>query len=145
MGQRERRTRSREAAFQSRRRYPRLHLDVDWFVESKGCSTLGRGLELSPRGALLPLTCIGPFADAVTLYVSLPSRPRMFKALGHAVARRAAGWAIRFTQVSSDDLTLLASELLAAHGLSAVPNLTRRFSKYETLEAWRWRDSPWAG
>jgi hypothetical protein len=66
----------------------------------------------------------------------------MFKATGLAVARRAAGWAIRFTAVAADDLTLLARELLAAHGLAAVPNLTRKFSKYEQLESWRWRDSP---
>lgn len=142
MAQGERRTRSREPAFHSRRRYPRLHLDVDWFVESKGCSTLGRGLQLSPRGALLPLACVGPFADEVTLYVSLASRPRMFKAVGLAVARRAAGWAIRFTSVAADDLALLAQELLSAHGLVAVPNLTRKFSKYERMEPWRWRDSP---
>jgi hypothetical protein len=37
---------------------------------------------------------------------------------------------------------LLANALLGAHGLLAVPNLTRKFSKYEQMESWRWRDSP---
>jgi hypothetical protein len=139
MGQGERRTRSCEAAFQSRRRDPRLQLDVDWFVESKGCSTLGRGLQLSVRGALLPLTCVGPFAEEVTLYLALPSRPRMFKALGVALACRAAGWAIRFNNVTADDLALLAQEF---PGLVAAPNLNRTFRKYERMDPWRPRDSP---
>ena len=70
----ERRTRPRAAGYLQRRRYPRLSLDVDWFVESEGCSTLGRGLEISPRGAMLPLTCIGKFSSEVILYVALPGR-----------------------------------------------------------------------
>src|SRR5690242_21778655 len=97
----DRRSRRREFSMtHSRRRYPRLHLDVDWFVESNGCSTLGRGLEISPRGALLPVTCIGQFSSAVTLHVALQSRPRMFKAKGLAMTRRERGWAIVFRDVS---------------------------------------------
>src|SRR3954471_22869775 len=96
----DRRQRRREFSMtHSRRRYPRLFLDVDWFVESEGCSTLGRGLEISPRGALLPVTCKGSFSATVTLHVALGARARMFKAKGVATARAGRGWAILFREV----------------------------------------------
>jgi hypothetical protein len=131
----------------TRRRYPRLHLDVDWFVESsalagRGCSTLGRGLEISPRGALLPVTCIGQFSSDVTLHVALPSRPRMFKAHGVAIARRARGWAIEFRDVSPEDLQLLAMTLIEEHGVAAVPSLERKYARFLGFEARYLRDSP---
>jgi hypothetical protein len=126
----------------TRRRYPRLHLDVDWFVHSMGCSTLGRGLEISPRGALLPVTCIGPFAPDVTLHVALPSRPRMFKAVGVAIARRARGWAIEFRDVSLEDLQLLAMTLIEAHGVAAVPSLERKYARFLGFDTRYLRDSP---
>ncbi len=130
----DRRSRSREAAYHSRRRYPRLFLDVDWFVESRGCSTLGRGLEISPRGARLPVTCVGTFSEQVTLHVALPGRARMFKAKGHAVPRNERGWVIQFSDVAPEDLQLLAHALLDEYGLIALPNLERRFGRYAALE-----------
>ncbi len=130
----DRRLRSREAAYLQRRRYPRLALDVDWFVESDGCSTLGRGLEISPRGAMLPLTCIGKFSSEVTLYVSLPGRPKMFKARAHAAPRSERGWVIQFHEVSPEDLTLLARTLIEEHGLSALPSLERKYARFAGLE-----------
>ena len=136
----DRRTRRREDSANSRR-YPRLFLDVDWFVESDGCSTLGRGLELSPRGALLPVSCLAPLSTFVTLHVCLPSRPRMFRAKGQALARRASGWAIAFSEVSFDDLHLLASTLIDEYGAGAVPQLERKYSKFLTDEAAALRDS----
>jgi hypothetical protein len=138
----DRRHRRREfSMMHSRRRYPRLFLDVDWFVESHGCSTLGRGLEISPRGALLPVTCKGPFSTAVTLFVSLDARPRMFKAKGVAVAREGRGWAILFREVSAEDLHLLAMSLIEQHGLEAVPSLERKYSKFMGFEPRLLRDS----
>jgi hypothetical protein len=125
----------------SRRRYPRLFLDVDWFVESDGCSTLGRGLEISPRGALLPVTCIGRISSSVTLHVSLPARSKMFKAKGQASNRRERGWAIIFKHVSHEDLHLLAMELIAEHGLDAIPALERKYSKFIQFEDPAERDS----
>ncbi len=130
----DRRSRSRDAAYHSRRRYPRLFLDVDWFVESMGCSTLGRGLELSVRGARLPVTCVGTFSEQVTLYVALPGRARMFKARAHAQPKSERGWVIRFSEVASDDLQLLARTLIDEYGLIALPNLTRKFGRYAELE-----------
>lgn len=126
---------------QTRRRYPRLHLDVDWFVESDGCSTLGRGLEISPRGALLPVTCVGHFSSLVTLHVALPSRPKMLKAKGVATTRREQGWAIAFREISVEDLHLLAMTLIDQHGLEAVPSLERKYSKFMNVEARHLRDS----
>jgi hypothetical protein len=130
----ERRLSRREAAYLQRRRYPRLSLDVDWFVESDGCSTLGRGLEISPRGAMLPLTCIGRFSGGVTLYVALPGRARMFKARAHAAPRSERGWVIVFHEVSPEDLTLLARALIDQYGLSALPSLERKYARFAGLE-----------
>ncbi len=107
------------------RRYPRFHLDVDWFVESLGCSTLGRGLEVSVRGALLPLTCTSPFATEATLFLSLPLRERMFKA--RCTARQSErGWLLTFGEVAPDDLQVLGHTLVSAFGVAALPNLERR-------------------
>lgn len=118
----------------ARRRYPRLKLDVDWFVESQGCSTLGRGLEISPRGATLPVTCRSPFSRDVTLYVALPDRAKMFKAKGSAV-QRASGWAIVFREVELEDLNLLARTLIDEFGVEAVRGDDRPAPKPLGVEA----------
>ncbi len=130
----DRRTRRREAAYLQRRRYPRLALDVDWFVESEGCSTLGRGLEISPRGAMLPLVCVGKFSSEVTLYVALPHRAKMFTARAHAAPRSERGWVIQFHEVAPEDLCLLAKALIEQHGLGAVPGLERKYARFAGLE-----------
>lgn len=107
------------------RRYPRFHLDVDWFVESSGCSTLGRGLELSTRGALLPVTCTSPFVKDVTLYLSLPARMEMVKV--KCVAKHLArGWLLDFVELAPEDLVLLGHTLVTEFGVAALPNLERR-------------------
>ena len=98
----------------SRRRSPRVLFDVDWFVESLGCSALGRGLELNARGALLPLDCTGPFAHEVVLHVALPGRARMFRATGAATARAGKGWAIKFDRLPAEELRLLLRALEGA-------------------------------
>ena len=130
----DRRASRREPLYLARRRYPRVFLDVDWFVESRGCSTLGRGLEISPRGAHLPIDRTGDFDEKVTLYVSLPERPQMFKARGLAAPRPGArGWLIRFTEVSHDDLNLLARSLIEEYGLGALPALDRKYQRFTGL------------
>ena len=131
----DRRARLRQAAYLQRRRYPRLALDVDWFVESDGCSTLGRGLEISPRGAMLPLTCVGEFSSEVTLYVALPGRAKMFKARAYAAPRSERGWVIQFHEVALEDLTLLAHTLIEEHGIAALPSLERKYARFAGLEA----------
>lgn len=138
----DRRQQKREAMFHNRRRYPRLFLDVDWFLEADGCSTLGRGLEISPRGALLPIQRTATFSPSVVLYVCLPARPRMFKAQGLATPTEGdRGWLIRFTEVSGEDLTLLGSSLVDFYGLEAIPNLDRRFGRFTDLPRRAWRAS----
>lgn len=107
------------------RRYPRFHLDVDWFVESRGCSTLGRGLELSVRGVLLPVTCTSPFVAGVTLFLSLPAREAMFKARCSA-RQTARGWVLTFAEVAPEDLQLLGQTLLGEFGTVALPALEMR-------------------
>ncbi|MFZ5444572.1 MAG: hypothetical protein ACOZQL_31555 [Myxococcota bacterium] len=108
------------------RRYPRFHLDVDWFVESKGSSSLGRGVELSVRGALLPVACTSPFTTEVTLFLSLPARPQMFKARCSAQMLAGRGWFLRFEEIAPEDLQLLGHTLLSEFGTAALPNLERR-------------------
>ncbi len=129
----DRRQKSRVPAFHSRRRYPRLFLDVDWFVESDGCSTLGRGLEISLRSARLPVTCVGTFSQKVTLFVSLPGRAKMFKALGRAEAKSDRGWVIHFSSISDEDRGLLAATLIDEYGLVALPNQERKFGRFIPL------------
>jgi len=124
----------REPSTQSRRRYPRYHLDADWFVESSGCSTLGRRLEISVRSALLPVTCTSPFTPEVTLYLSLPARTKMFKARCSALMKP-QGWVLTFHEVLPDDLQLLGKTLISEHGLGALPNLSRRFGRFTDLPA----------
>ena len=106
------------------RRYPRFALDVDWFVESQGCSTLGRGLTLSVRGALLP--CRSPFEGEVTLFVSLPQRPEMFRATCQARHQEGRGWVLTFVEVTPEDLQLLGQVLLSEFGTAALPELEHR-------------------
>ncbi|MGV3624511.1 MAG: hypothetical protein ACO1OB_27070 [Archangium sp.] len=108
------------------RRYPRFNLDVDWFVESRGCSTLGRGLELSVRSALLPVTCTSPFMSDVTLYISLPARAQMFKARCTAKQQRGRGWVLQFAEIAPEDLQLLGHTLVSEFGVAALPNLENR-------------------
>ncbi len=121
-------TPTRKTAVQGRR-YPRFHLDVDWFVESKGSSSMGRGIELSVRGALLPVTCTSPFTEGVTLYLSLPQRPKMFKAKCSAATQSERGWVLRFEEIAPEDLQLLGHTLLTEFGVAALPNLERRVSQ----------------
>lgn len=118
-------TRKSSATFQGRR-YPRFHLDVDWFIVSDGCSTLGRGIELSVRGALLPVTCTSPFTDDVTLYLSLPLRPEMLKARCSASNASRRGWVLHFEEISPADLQLLGHTLVTEFGVAALPNLEHR-------------------
>ena len=107
------------------RRYPRFFLDLDWFVESQGCSTLGRGLELSVRGALLP-ACRAPAHGEVTLFVSLPRRPEMFRAACRARLQPGRGWILTFLEVSPADLQELGQLLVSEFGVTALPELEHR-------------------
>ena len=108
-----------------RRRWPRFFLDLDWFVESNGCSAMGRGLELTVRGAKLPVTCSSPFTPQVVLHVSFPSRERMFKAKCSAAMGQGRGWRLTFEEVSPDDLQLLGQTLIGEFGLLALPQGAR--------------------
>lgn len=108
-----------------RRRWPRFFLDLDWFVESDGCSAMGRGLELTVRGAKLPVTCSSPFTQHVVLHVSFPSRERMFKARCSAVMGAGRGWRLTFEDVAPDDLQLLGQTLIGEFGLLAMPQPVR--------------------
>lgn len=107
---------------------PRFTLDVDWFVESEGSSAMGRGLVLSPRGAMLPVFCHSPFTPQVTLYIALPARERMFKASCSAMMFEGRGWSLRFKQVSPEDLQLLGQSLVSDFGAAALPNLEGRLA-----------------
>lgn len=108
------------------RRYPRFVLDVDWFVETDGCSTLGRGLEVSVRGVKLPVACASPFAGEITLFIALPHRQEMFKARCRAQHHGTRGWTLGFTEVSPEDLQLLGHCLLCEFGVAALPDLEAR-------------------
>ncbi|HEX4621112.1 MAG TPA: hypothetical protein VH208_06030, partial [Myxococcaceae bacterium] len=128
----DRRTQRRASPlFQSRRKYPRLPLDVDWLIEADGSSLWGRGLELSLRSARLSTS--RPVADQVTLYASLPGRARMFQAQGR-VTQRKGGVVNQFRQVADADLRLLAVTLLDVGGLPVIPQLDQKFRRFTRLE-----------
>ncbi|MHB8879300.1 MAG: hypothetical protein ACYC8T_36865 [Myxococcaceae bacterium] len=130
----DRREKRRLPLYLSRRRYPRVFLDADWFIEADGCSTLGRGLEISPRGAYLPVARTTDLTSNVTLFVNLPGRARLFKAKGVASARTGPrGWVIRFHGVSGEDLTFLGGALIAEAGLAALPGLDRKYQRFTGL------------
>jgi hypothetical protein len=117
--------------FQSRRRYPRVPLDVDWMMEAERTSLWGRGLEISLRSARLPTS--RPVAGEVVLYASLPGRARMFKARGR-VTQRQGGVVIQFSDVASADMRLLAVALLDVAGLPVIPQLDQKFRRFTRLE-----------
>lgn len=131
------RRRSRRASLSDgRRRFPRVQFDFDWFVTSDGCSTLGRGIELSMRSAFLPIARAGEIDSRVVLHVALPNRPRLFRAEGVARPSDAKnGWVIRFTKISFDDASFLAETLMDVVGLAALPSLEREFGPNAQLDA----------
>jgi hypothetical protein len=104
-----------------RRRWPRFFLDLDWFVASNGGSSRGRGLELTVRGARLPVDCRSCFAEDVVLHVSLPARERLFKARCTAQRADGRGWVLSFVEVAPDDLQLLGHTLIGEFGVLALP------------------------
>lgn len=87
---------------------------------------MGRGIQISARGALLPVTCTSPFTDGVTLYLSLPLRPKMFKARCTAEQEEGRGWVLLFDEVSPLDLQLLGHTLLSEFGTESLPVLMHR-------------------
>jgi hypothetical protein len=126
----DRRAGRRVRSWQSRRRYGRVHMDVDWMLEGEAGETWGRGLDLSLRSACLPLTrAVG---KDVCLQISLPGRARLLRARGH-VAQVRAGVVVRFHDVSSEDLKLLGDCLIATGGLKAIPQLAQKFQRFTEL------------
>jgi hypothetical protein len=121
----DRRSSRREATRHGRRRYARIHLDVDWMLESESTSTWGKGLDATPRSARLPVS--RAIHEPVLLYVALPGRARMFRARGHVVPSR-AGLLIRFDEVPAEDLKLLGDCLVQLGGLRALDQKFQRFS-----------------
>lgn len=130
----DRRDKRRLPLYLSRRRYPRVFLDVDWFIEAEGCSSMGRGLEISPRGAYLAVPRTSDLTSKITLHVSLAGRARLFKAKGMASPRSGPkGWVIRFHDVSPEDLTFLGQALIEEAGLGALPGLDRKYQRFTGL------------
>lgn len=82
---------------------------------------MGRGLELTVRGARLPVACRSPFTEDVTLHLSLPARERMFKAKCSAEMVDGRGWVLSFKEVAPDDLQLLGHTLIGEFGVLALP------------------------
>lgn len=112
-------------------------VDVDWFVESHGASVMGRGLELSARGARLPISCRVEFTEDVLLHVSLPARERMLRARCCAL-REGDNWVLAFLEVAPDDLQLLGQTLIAEFGELALPeprSLATRVRDFNELHA----------
>jgi hypothetical protein len=105
------------------RRAIRVVLDADWFVESDGCSTAGRGLEISRSGARLPVVCSGRLVGSVTLFIALPQREEVFQARCRAQHHPVRGWSLTFTGASREDLELLDRSL--AREIDAEPPPSR--------------------
>ncbi len=82
---------------------------------------MGRGLELTVRGARLPIACRSRFAEDVVLHVSLPARERLFRARCTASLSEGRGWVLSFVEVAPDDLQLLGHTLIGEFGVLALP------------------------
>lgn len=141
----DRRSRARGTATLARRRYPRIHLDYDWFLEigdGRFTTLFGRGLEVSPRGARLAVVAVQPVPAPASLYVALPHRARMFKASGVvSPSKSSKGLIILFQEITDADLVHLGLALVDAAGIKAIPSLKRRFARYDGLPARVLRDS----
>ncbi|MEN9796526.1 MAG: hypothetical protein RL653_222 [Pseudomonadota bacterium] len=119
---------------QARRRYGRGWLDVDWFVDGGGASAMGRGLELTPRSALVPASFTSLAVEApVLLHVALPARARLFRAECHLARRMGRGLLLRFEAVPDEDMQLLGESLVEALGPAALPGLERKFRRLTEL------------
>ncbi len=131
----ERRKQRRGRLYHGRRRYPRLPLDVDWFLQSEELSTYGRGLEVSLRGVRLAVTVAVRLAGPLTLHLALPGRTRLFKARVTPVSfSQTRGTVLRFEGLADEELALLAQALIERHGYGAVPSLDRRFRRFTLLD-----------
>ena len=119
---------------QARRRYLRTTLDVDWFVDVRGLTSMGRGIELTPRSAVVPGALASVALESeVVLHVALPGRARLFKAKGRVTRRMGRGLLIRFEQVAEEDLVLLGEALVEEQGPAALPSLERKFRRLTEL------------
>ncbi len=130
----DRRKDRRGRLYHGRRRYPRLPLEVDWFLEAKDFSAVGRGVEVSLRGARLPLAIPPQWTGTLHLHLALPGRARLFKAAVipvTGVSQR--GFILRFQGVPPAELALLTQALIDRHGFAAVPALDRRFRRFTPL------------
>lgn len=86
---------------------------------------MGRGLELTVRGAALPISCRSPFTEDVVLHISLPACERMFRAKCTARMSEKRGWVLAFTEVAPEDLQLLGHTLIGEFGVLALPESGR--------------------
>ena len=119
---------------QARRRYGRAWMEVDWFVDSGGVSTMGRGLELTPRSVMVPASVVRlPLEAQAVLHVALPSRARLFRAECHVMRRLGRGLLLRFDSVSDADMQLLGETLVDVMGPAALPGLERKFRRLTEL------------
>lgn len=95
---------------------------------------MGRGLELTVRGAALPVSCRSPFTSDVVLHVSMPARERMFRAKCTARMTEKRGWVLTFTEVAPEDLQLLGTTLIGEFGVLALPERPPRTSSRRTQD-----------
>jgi len=130
----DRRQHRRRPLTQARRRYLRTTLEVDWFLDVGGLTSMGRGIELTPRSAVIPgqLRNVLPESEVV-LHVALPARARLFRAKGRVMRRMGRGLLIRFEEVAEEDLVLLGQALVAEQGPAAIPSLERKFRRLTEL------------
>lgn len=123
----DRRNRSREALFESRRRYPRVRAAVDLFYESGTRVAVAEALDLSLRGTFFRTRLPDPVGTRASLRIALSDLDKMIRVDVEVVRTSLDGMGLAFRSMGDDDRALLAAFLLRHIGLAALPQLDRHF------------------
>ena len=125
----DRRTRSRDALFLTRRRYPRLLVKADVFYEGDEAAVFAQQVDVSLRGLFVPCRFPDREGAEALLHIDLGE--------GHLVRARVQvlrvfdgdkrGMALRIASMPEADRMRFAAFLLRKGGLSMLPQLDRRY------------------
>ncbi len=126
----DRRNRSRDSLFLSRRRYPRLTVKADVFYESDEANVFAERVDVSLRGLFVPCRFPDRREGArATVHLDL-GEGRLVKAeteVLRAFEGAKTGMALQIVSMPEPDRLRFAAYLLRKGGLTMLPQLDRRY------------------
>jgi hypothetical protein len=125
----DRRQRSREALFLTRRRYPRLPVKADVFYESEQANLFCEKVDVSLRGLFVACRFPDQAGALGVVRIDLGEGP-LVKAQVEVIRTfegHKCGMALRIESMAEADRLRFAAFLLRKGGLSMVPQLDRRY------------------